>query len=332
MLNGYEQVANAEKQLVLSKEQVIRTQKLVDAGASAEINLLNLQAQQASDELTLITNKNTLDLAKLQLQQFMQKPLETSFEVAKPDISSTMLAGFPRSSNDVYQTALGTQPQIKAADIRITQSIHNISTSLGAFSPILSFSGGYFTSYSNTGSQYILDGTYKTVQTSYFLQDATGNPSQSVYQVVPNGRVEKISINNQFDNNLRSSLSLSLNIPIFSQWQTQSNYANAKIRKYNAENSAQLERSTLRQNIEQAWLEARLAEKSYNASTIQVKALEAAFKTNEIRFNNGALTAIDFNTSKTNLVKAQSDLIRAKYNLVLKTKVLEYYEGKPITF
>jgi len=332
ILNGYEQVANAEKQLALTVEQLNRTQKLVDAGSSAEVAVLNLKAQKSSDELNVISFQNSLDIAKMQLQQLMQMPVEEGFNVVKPNINAATFAAYPKSSNDVYQAALGTQPQIKAADERIVQSIQNVSLAKSAYSPSLNFSGGYFTSYSNTGSKYTLDGTYSTLQSfQYYSKDAAGN-NLPVYQVVPNGKVEKLSISNQFDDNLRSSLSLNLSVPIFNQWQTRSSVANAKIRKHIAENSAQLERNTLRQNIEQSWLDARLADRKYQSNVIQVSSLREAFRANEARFNVGAINSIEYNTSKTSLVRAESDLIRAKYDLLLKTKILEFYEGKQVSF
>ena len=60
-------------------------------------------------------------------------------------------------------------------------------------------------------------------------------------------------------------------------------------------------------------------------------AFEQAFKNAEIRLNNGLINNVDFNVARNNLVKAQSDIIQAKYDYTFKLKILEFYQGKTIT-
>ena len=63
-----------------------------------------------------------------------------------------------------------------------------------------------------------------------------------------------------------------------------------------------------------------------------MKALEAmqeSFKYTEQKFNVGMLNTNDYNDSKNKLIKAQSDLLQAKYEYVFKIKVLDFYQGKP---
>jgi outer membrane protein len=59
----------------------------------------------------------------------------------------------------------------------------------------------------------------------------------------------------------------------------------------------------------------------------QVNAYEESFKAAEISFNNGVGNSIDYLTAKNNLEKAQNNLIAAKYDYVLQTKILDYYQG-----
>ena len=44
----------------------------------------------------------------------------------------------------------------------------------------------------------------------------------------------------------------------------------------------------------------------------------------------GLVNTNDYNLSKNQLAKAQSDLLQAKYEYVFKTKVLDFYQGKPL--
>jgi outer membrane protein len=62
----------------------------------------------------------------------------------------------------------------------------------------------------------------------------------------------------------------------------------------------------------------------------QVASFAESFRTAEIRFNAGAITSVDYLIAKNNLNRAQSNLIIAKYDFVLREKVLDYYGGKSL--
>jgi outer membrane protein len=326
MLAGYEQVTVAEEQLKLTQAQVERTQKLVNAGASAEVNLLNLKAQLATDELNLITAQTSLDLARLQIQQLMQKPVEENFEIDRPQLNVPNSASLAENPQQIYQTAEKALPQVKAAETRIQSANQNIRITKGGFSPTLDMQFGYFTNYSGLATKFAITGAEERLS-QYYYRDAN-NAVVPVYQVAPIGTSEKIGFNSQFRDNLRQSLSFSLNVPIFSNWQNHTNLSNAKIQRYNAELNAQTTKNTLRQEVEQAWLDARTASKRYESTQKQVQSLKEALRANEQRLNVGAINSVDYTQSKTNLARAESDLVRAKYDLVLRIKLLDFYLGK----
>ena len=43
------------------------------------------------------------------------------------------------------------------------------------------------------------------------------------------------------------------------------------------------------------------------------------------------INALEFNDAKNKLAKAKIDLLQSKYDYHFKLKVLEFYQGKPIT-
>jgi len=59
--------------------------------------------------------------------------------------------------------------------------------------------------------------------------------------------------------------------------------------------------------------------------------MEEAFRYTEQKFNVGLVTSVDYNTSKNQLLKAQSDLAQSKYEYIFKTKVLDFYRGIPLS-
>jgi len=88
----------------------------------------------------------------------------------------------------------------------------------------------------------------------------------------------------------------------------------------------------LRQNIETAYTNLTNSAKRYDAFVVQVAALEESFRAAESRFNAGAIDFVSYSLQKTNLDKAKGNLVQAKYDFIFRTKILDYYQNKPLTF
>ncbi len=72
------------------------------------------------------------------------------------------------------------------------------------------------------------------------------------------------------------------------------------------------------------------ARNSYNALSKQVEAFALSFRIAEVRFNAGVETVIDYVIAKNNYDRANSNLIIARYDYLLRTRILDYYRGKPL--
>ena len=59
--------------------------------------------------------------------------------------------------------------------------------------------------------------------------------------------------------------------------------------------------------------------------------MKEAFRYSEEKFSVGLVNAVDYNTAKTKLAKAESDLLQAKYEFIFRTKILDFYRGLPLT-
>ncbi len=78
-----EQLKIAQNQLKTTEEQLSITSRLVDAGSLPNANRLDIQAQNATNELEVINAENSLRIAKLDLAQAMQIPFETAIQSAR---------------------------------------------------------------------------------------------------------------------------------------------------------------------------------------------------------------------------------------------------------
>lgn len=97
--------------------------------------------------------------------------------------------------------------------------------------------------------------------------------------------------------------------------------------QYNLESTKQ----QLLKDVQSAYADAVAARNSYDAALKGLTSFQKSFDDAQLKFNSGLITSLDFTTVKNNYVKAQSELLKAKYQYIFKLKVLDFYQGKPLT-
>ncbi|HSI91244.1 MAG TPA: TolC family protein, partial [Adhaeribacter sp.] len=325
-----ELLTTAQLNLNSSTAQAERTGKLFKAGSVAENNLLEINAQVAADELNVINAQNNKDIAELNLMQLLDLQDKTGFEVEKPAIPEPDQSVITFNAAQVYEAAQQTQPEINAASLRVRSAMKGVDVARGAYYPRLILAGSVSTGYSSARQATSISGFVE--QPIGFIPGSGGAAPTVVYTTSPNVIVGDYAFGDQFNDNISKAVSLNLSIPIFNRFQARYGVQRSMVNVQNAELSLQLEKNNLRQKVEQAFADATAARKKYVAAKKQLESFEKAFKNAEIRFNSGILNSTDFNVSKNNYIKAQSDIIQAKYDYTFKLKILDFYQGNPITF
>ncbi len=325
------QLENAQLQVSITGEQLERTKRLVAAGAAPLANQLDIEAQFASDELGVVNAENQLAIATLGLKQSLLLPANEPFEIEDPNIDIEQLQISLADPDVVYGISSTTQPSIKAAEMNLLAAEYGVKSARGAHLPSLSLGFSAFTNYSDIRDQVFRpDGTFQTVAAPIGYLGSTG---ETVFrdQQVPGGEIRSYTPAGQFKDNLSQSINLQLSIPLFNRFNVRNNVSRAKIEKQRAEIQTNQAKQTLRQTIESAYYDALAASKSYQANTRRLSSLEEAFRAAESRFNQGAVNAVDYQVASNNLIRARIDLLRAKYELIFRTKVLDFYMGKPLS-
>lgn len=309
ILLNKENLKLAEEQVNISQAQVDQINELVEAGVRPRKDLLDANAQLASDNERLVNAQNSVDLSLLSLAQLLQISKD-NFDVEDILIELANANLEDNSPNDIFNYAVGNRPEIKSAELNIKNSEYNVEIAKSSYYPTLSFGAGASTSYQHTQGQ------------------------DDVIPLVDNqGNVTLIRNNfwDQLDNNLGYNFGFNLSVPIFNRFQTKSSVSKAKINKERVELALEQEKQTLRTNIEQAYADAKATLNQYLSSQASVQAQEEAFNNAQDSYNLGAMTSFDFEQVRNRLINAQSSLINAKYNFVFKTKVLDFYLGKSLT-
>lgn len=324
-----ELVDNANFQLKSSQEQLNRTEKLVESGALPISNQLQLISQVASNEVSLINAQNTLDLALLTLKQEMMLPSTQEIDIVIPQIElGDDISQLPQIET-VYQLALQNMPEIESAEIQLRGTEVAIDIAKSGYTPTLSLDARFSTNYSDAvGNRFVIDPSLATIDVDTGLRTASG---EAVLRPQNQGTFENYGFTDQFRDNLSKQLSLNLAIPIFNGLRTNSNVQRQKIALQQADINLQTQKNLLRRVVETAHNDAKAASKVFTASEKQVAALEETYRSIESQYNLGAANFTDYQVASNNLFGARSDLVRSKYDYIFKIKILDFYQGKPLS-
>jgi outer membrane protein len=317
----------AESQLSVTKEQVERVRKMVDAGAAAQGDLLNIEAQSSTEELNVITARNRLSISYLSLQQLIDLPVSRDFDIEKPRLKEVAPPRELVTAEVIYGHALNTRPEIKSGELRVKSAMKSLSIARGAQYPILTFSGSYGTGYS--GASREVDPAIPPVVTSTPI-GITQLSHDTVLADMTTFTYRTKSFYTQWDENDNFSVGLNLTIPVFNGWQVRNAVSQAKIQRNVAELDLEKTKRVLRNTIEQAYADAVASLQKFNSATRKVASQEESFKYTQQKFDVGMVTSYDYNNSKNQLTSAQSELLQAKYDFIFKTTILDFYMGNPI--
>src|SRR5687767_2392753 len=326
VLSNEELLNQSRNQETLLAKQVERMEVLNKEGAIAPSVVSDLRGQLAGDQLSIINAQNTLESSKILLFQLMNIPYDRNMQFEKIDAAS-FAERYDVTPDDIFTIASRQFALIKAAELRKQSAARAVKSVKGELYPTLTLNGNLNTNYSSVAMQNIFINNTEVVSNDYVL--ISGNPSPVIRQQ-SNFSSNKIPYRNQLDNNIFTSVSLNLSIPIFNSFFVRNRVKLAKIELRNNEKIEHTTKTQLRQNIEQAHINMTTAFDRYKTLLEQVKAYEESFIAAETRFNEGVGNTIDYLTAKNNLDRALINLITAKYDYVLRTKILDYYQGKPL--
>jgi outer membrane protein len=293
VLFNKELLSVAKEQYSTSQLQVERTKKLVDAGSQAMGSYLEIKSQAAKEALNVTQQENALAMSLLNLAQLLDLERPIEFDIQIPQIPE-LNTFTPDHPTNVYNTALDIMPEIKSANHMVSSSEYDLKIAKSFIYPSLSIGANYGTS-------------------AYFLEGAN------------NG-----SFGDQWKDNRGGGIGATLRIPIFNKLQARNGVANAKLSVIDAQFKLKQEKLNLRKSIQQAYADAMAAYNKYLSSEEAVNSFAESFRYTEKKFNVGLVNSVDYNVAKTDFTRAQSDLLQAKYEYILRTKILDFYKGIPI--
>ena len=303
ILFAEELIAIDESQIEVTRQQIDRTKKLVEAGSLARGALLETEAQLAREELQLVNDQNRTQLAYLNLFQLLELPIDRSFRVEKPAIPDPGEGSLNYNSLLVFNQALQVRPEIEAAQLRVESARRQLDQARGARWPKLSLGASYYNNFNDNYRRMI-----------------SNNPLET----------EVIPFTDQLKNNQRYGIGLTLNVPVFNKFQVRNAIANSELQVADYSYRLQSAKNQLQKEIEQAYTNALAALKKYISGEKAVTSSEEAFRYAEEKLNVGLVTTVEYNQVKNNLTAARAQLSQARYDYIFRTKILDFYNGIPV--
>lgn len=318
----------SQQQLEVASQTAKREEALLNAGNKTLADVSQAKSQVATAELNVTNAQNNLAISYLTLNQLMEQASDTKFDVQAPTVDASIkIADSLYNATAIYKAALGTFPDIRLANLRTQAAQKAIAVARGSYSPRLSLGGGIGSNYSS-GRQRLVGVT----QNGFRPIGVTQNTNEPVVTPDYISTFAEQTFTSQIKDNFNQFVGLSVSIPIFNGFNARTNVRRAKINHQNSQAQEQLTKNNLNKVINQAVVDAKAAASRYESTLNAFNAQKDAYYVVEQRYEVGLVNSLDYNTAQTNRNKAELDFIQAKYDLIFKTKVIDYYLGKPIVF
>lgn len=328
ILYAEENLINSENQYNSTKEQLERTLKLVNAGSKPQSAGLNLEAQLLTDEQKKISRQNELDKAYLDLKNLLQINENDNIKIQHPDINSLFT-----SKNTVYslteliQKSLQHQPEMKVAEYRIQSAEIAKTISKASLFPTLSLYGGLSTDYVNKAQE--ITGYNKTYSyTDFMINNQVINVGVPIEIPITKNK----SYYDQLKNNFGFGAALQLRVPIYDNYSTGYNIQKAKLNIESAKLQKEQTVQDIKAKIQTALADYKAAKAQFDAADKSLTAQKNAFDATKIQYEIGAAGIYDFLNAKNLYEQTQNTLLLTKYDLVFKTKILDFYLGENLDF
>ena len=193
------------------------------------------------------------------------------------------------SPQAIYEEAVGARPVIRAEELRLDASEWTIRNAKGAFLPSLSASGGIGTNY-------------------YTMSSA---PSASFAE--------------QMKNNFSQFLGLSLSVPIFTGFQNRNQVRSAELNRHYQRLQLENTKKTLFKEIQQAWNNAVAARERFASGQEAAASAQEAFELIQAKYENGKANITEFAQARDAFLRAESELLQARYELLFGARLLDFY-------
>lgn len=277
------------KQLDLDKEALKYATTLFEEGRKPKSEVAVAEAQVATTQKSLTEAQGNETMALLNLMQAMNMTESDMAKFAVCEVDTTNIDGNIDSAAELFARAVETNPSIRAAQYSLKSSEYNLKATRAGWMPTLNFNASYSNSY-------------------FYVYDQDNQ-----------------SFGKQFNLNGSEYVGLSLSIPIFDRFQTRNAMRQARLSISSQNIQLAKAKLSLEKEIQQAYWNAINAHKSYESAQKAYASTSLAYNYEAERYAAGRGTAYELQQARTKMERSAQDEVQAKYDLIMRLKILEFY-------
>ena len=281
----------ASDKLAESKRLLGKMQRLYELGEKGRPDVVQMESQVAEDEYNLTHQKHVAQQCLLTLKSAMNFPVEEELRLVTN--GKQVNESFPINHETVYQNFLNASPDVKSAEYEVEKARYDYKIAKGRLLPSLSLSGGISTNFYRNLSQ--------------------------------GGQYEGFA--SQFRNNGGEYLALTLSIPIYDNvaWHSVKKARNDwQLAQVNLEET----KRKLHDHIAQAVMDAEGYAKELYQMNKKVASDSLAYYMSSRKFEEGMLSTFDLHTAAQTLLESRIKQLQMQMLLVIKQRLVDYYQGK----
>ena len=281
----------ASDKLAESKRLLGKMQRLYELGEKGRSDVVQMESQVAEDEYNLTHQKHVAQQCLLTLKSAMNFPVEEELRLVTN--GKQVNESFPINHETVYQNFLNASPDVKSAEYEVEKARYDYKIAKGRLLPSLSLSGGISTNFYRNLSQ--------------------------------GGQYEGFA--SQFRNNRGEYLALTLSIPICDNvaWHSVKKARNDwQLAQVNLEET----KRKLHDHIAQAVMDAEEYVKELYQMNKKVASDSLAYYMSSRKFEEGMLSTFDLHTAAQTLLESRIKQLQMQMLLVIKQRLVDYYQGK----
>ena len=294
----YVQILYTEEALKVNRELLEqdrtlynRGEELLKQGQIARYELLELQTQVANGEYDIVNSETQIEQYKLQLKQLLYIRGDEPFDVASIDVTEAQaLAPIP-STEEVYQMALATRPEVRNADLNVRQSELSYAIAKAGHLPTVNMSAGMGTNHSSAS------------RNDYF---------------------------EQMKRSLDASVGLSVSVPILDNRRAKSATQKAEISKLIAAIDKEEMEHDLYHTIANYRLQAVNNQQKLTSGLTRLQYNRENYNAIYEKAQIGTMNIVETFNARTNLLYAQQDVLQSKYLTIYNMQMLRLYSNLPI--
>lgn len=291
-----EAIKICENKISMLQEQESAIERKVEYNVSTPADLLNVQADITNTKVDMASAVNQLNLDKVAMCELLEIDDWAAFDITTEDQQYEDVQPRLWNTSDVVANAY-LLPQIKQGELSVDIAEQEISIASSAYWPTLTLNAGYGSTFSNARTK-------------------SGG--------------EDYSFRDQFRDNASSYVTLSLNIPILSAISVSNTVKQKKLARERAGYQLTQTKLALDKEVKQAIVNADTAYEKYTLLATDEQKCEEALRQTKEKYDAGAATYYDYQLAVGNLFQAQVQRLQAKYEYIFRTKIIDFYSGKPL--